>query len=182
MAKAVVFFAEGTEECEALLVVDLLRRAKVDVTVASASGSREILSSHKIRITADALLRTTWAAFANAATTFTLPRKFFIEAEYYAMSRFRQANLDMKSYHSVTLSFKKRLLDNRLTLTAQVANLFDRSQRFVAETETFVRDLRVSNDWQPRRFVLTVNYSFKTGKSFKARKVESGAGDEKGRM
>ena len=65
------------------------------------------------------------------------------------MSRFRQANLDMKSYHSVTLSLKKRLLDNRLTLTAQVANLFDRSQRFVAETETFVRDLRVSNDWQP---------------------------------
>ena len=28
MSKAVVFFAEGTEECEALLVVDLLRRAK----------------------------------------------------------------------------------------------------------------------------------------------------------
>ena len=52
MSKAVVFFAEGTEECEALLVVDLLRRAKVDVTVASASGSREILSSPKIRITA----------------------------------------------------------------------------------------------------------------------------------
>ena len=39
MSKAVVFFAEGTEECEALLVVDLLRRAKVEVTVASASGS-----------------------------------------------------------------------------------------------------------------------------------------------
>ena len=51
MAKAVVFFAEGTEECEALLVVDLLRRAKVEVLVASASGSREILSSHKGHIT-----------------------------------------------------------------------------------------------------------------------------------
>ena len=50
MSKAVVFFAEGTEECEALLVVDLLRRAKVDVTVASASGSREIVSSHKVHI------------------------------------------------------------------------------------------------------------------------------------
>ena len=49
MSKAVVFFAEGTEECEALLVVDLLRRAKVEVTVASASGSREV------HITADAL-------------------------------------------------------------------------------------------------------------------------------
>ena len=55
MSKAVVFFAEGTEECEALLVVDLLRRAKVDVTVASASGSREIVSSHKVHITANAL-------------------------------------------------------------------------------------------------------------------------------
>mgnify|MGYP000367532079 CR=1 FL=1 len=39
MAKAVVFFAEGTEECEALLVVDLLRRAKVEVLVASASAA-----------------------------------------------------------------------------------------------------------------------------------------------
>lgn len=38
MKKAVVFFADGTEECEALLVVDLLRRANVQVTVASASG------------------------------------------------------------------------------------------------------------------------------------------------
>ena len=55
MSKAVVFFAEGTEECEALLVVDLLRRARVDVTVASASGNRAITSSHKVYITADAL-------------------------------------------------------------------------------------------------------------------------------
>ena len=51
MSKAVVFFAEGTEECEALLVVDLLRRAKVEVTVASASGNRAITSSHKVHIT-----------------------------------------------------------------------------------------------------------------------------------
>lgn len=55
MSKAVVFFADGTEECEALLAADLLRRAKVEVTVASASGSRELTSSHGIRLTADAL-------------------------------------------------------------------------------------------------------------------------------
>lgn len=55
MSKAVVFFAEGTEECEALLVVDLLRRGKIEVVVASASGSLTVTGSHKITITADAL-------------------------------------------------------------------------------------------------------------------------------
>ena len=67
MSKAVVFFAEGTEECEALLVVDLLRRAKVEVTIASATGNRAITSSHKVHITADAL------AEAVSYTHLTLP-------------------------------------------------------------------------------------------------------------
>ena len=55
MSKAVVFFADGTEECEALLVVDLLRRAKVEVIVASAMGRREVVSSHGIHLTTDAV-------------------------------------------------------------------------------------------------------------------------------
>ena len=41
MSKAVVFFAEGTEECEALLVVDLLRRAKVDVCLLYTSDAAD---------------------------------------------------------------------------------------------------------------------------------------------
>ena len=40
MSKAVIFFAEGLEECEGLLVVDLLRRAGVEVTIA-APGQRQ---------------------------------------------------------------------------------------------------------------------------------------------
>ena len=36
-------------------MVDLLRRAKVEVIVASAMGRRELVSSHKIHLTADAL-------------------------------------------------------------------------------------------------------------------------------
>ena len=35
MSKACVFFADGLEECEALIVVDVLRRAGVEVTTAS---------------------------------------------------------------------------------------------------------------------------------------------------
>lgn len=55
MSKAVVYFADGTEECEALLVVDLLRRAGVEVIVASAMGRPEVVSSHSIALRTDAL-------------------------------------------------------------------------------------------------------------------------------
>ena len=58
MSKAIVFLADGCEECEALLVVDLLRRAGVTVLTAAVSkngsqGSTEIVSSHNVRICAD---------------------------------------------------------------------------------------------------------------------------------
>ena len=54
MSKAVLFFADGTEECEALIVVDLLRRAKVEVTTASVNGTRTITSSHGVTLQTDA--------------------------------------------------------------------------------------------------------------------------------
>ena len=55
MSKAIVFFADGFEECEGLLVVDLLRRAGIDVTTASINGSLKILSSHGITLFADTI-------------------------------------------------------------------------------------------------------------------------------
>ena len=51
----IVFLADGFEECEALLVVDLLRRAGLKVIMASIMGRREIQSSRGIQITADCL-------------------------------------------------------------------------------------------------------------------------------
>lgn len=55
MKTAIVFLADGFEECEGLLAVDLLRRAKVHVITASVTGRREVLSSHQVPVTADAL-------------------------------------------------------------------------------------------------------------------------------
>lgn len=56
MSKVVVFFADGFEECEGLIVVDLLRRAGIEVTTASIMGTKKITSSHKIKLEADALI------------------------------------------------------------------------------------------------------------------------------
>lgn len=52
MKKVVLFFADGTEEVEALTVVDVLRRAGAELTVVGV-GTREVVGSHGIRITAD---------------------------------------------------------------------------------------------------------------------------------
>ena len=55
MKTVVVFLADGFEECEGLLVVDLLRRAGVNVITASIMGKRDIISSHNVALRADAL-------------------------------------------------------------------------------------------------------------------------------
>lgn len=55
MSKVCVFLANGLEECEGLITIDLLRRAGVEVTTASIHETKKILSSHKIKLKADEL-------------------------------------------------------------------------------------------------------------------------------
>lgn len=51
--KTVVFLANGFEECEALIVVDILRRAGIETITASIMNRLEICSSRNITIKAD---------------------------------------------------------------------------------------------------------------------------------
>lgn len=53
--RAVIFLAYGFEECEALIVVDILRRAGVEIVMASATERLEIDSSRHIVVKADAM-------------------------------------------------------------------------------------------------------------------------------
>lgn len=55
MSEAVVFFADGLEECEGMIVVDILRRGGVKVTVASISGNLTVHTSHGMTVLADEL-------------------------------------------------------------------------------------------------------------------------------
>jgi len=54
--KVLVPVADGTEELEAIAIIDVLRRAGAVVTVASVSGNRQITTSHGIVVIADALI------------------------------------------------------------------------------------------------------------------------------
>lgn len=53
--KAIVFLADGFEECEGLIAVDILRRAGVETIMASAMEGLQIDSSRHIRVMADAM-------------------------------------------------------------------------------------------------------------------------------
>lgn len=52
----VVFLADGFEECEGLLIVDLLRRAGLKVIMASTMGTRDVRSSREILIQTDCIV------------------------------------------------------------------------------------------------------------------------------
>ena len=55
MCKVLAFLADGLEAVECLSVVDVLRRAEVDVTMVSVTGRKEVTGSHGISILTDAL-------------------------------------------------------------------------------------------------------------------------------
>ncbi|MGI6069460.1 MAG: DJ-1 family glyoxalase III [Blautia sp.] len=56
MEQVYVFLADGFEEIEGLTVVDILRRAGIEVQTVSIMGRKEIYGSHKITVMADCLL------------------------------------------------------------------------------------------------------------------------------
>lgn len=56
MAKTAIFLADGFEEIEALTVVDLLRRAGIEIVMTSIMGQKSVNGSHGIKVEADELL------------------------------------------------------------------------------------------------------------------------------
>lgn len=53
MSKAIVFLADGFEEVEGLTVVDLLRRAQIDVETVSIMETKKVIGRSRIQVKAD---------------------------------------------------------------------------------------------------------------------------------
>lgn len=55
MSRIGIFMADGCEEIEGLTVVDIVRRAKMEVVTISVTGKKEVTGSHNVTFFADAL-------------------------------------------------------------------------------------------------------------------------------
>lgn len=64
MADALIFLAPGYEEVEMLTVVDMLRRASIEIDMISITDILEVTSSHNVTVKADKLFKD--ADFDNA--------------------------------------------------------------------------------------------------------------------
>ena len=56
MSKVAIFMAEGCEEIEGLTVVDVLRRAKMEITMVSITDSHRVTGSHGVTFETDACI------------------------------------------------------------------------------------------------------------------------------
>lgn len=59
MGKLGIFMADGCEEIEGLTVVDVVRRAKMEIVMISVTGKKEVTGSHGITFCVDALAEET---------------------------------------------------------------------------------------------------------------------------
>ena len=116
-----------------------------------------------------------WMWFANASMTFTLPKKFFIDLSYWGSSNMHVSNIAVTAYHNLNASIKKRLFDDRLTLSAGVRNIIPLDMSITAYNEAFTRKMDMKQPWRRPMFTFTASYNFNKGKKFNKKRIESGA-------
>ena len=120
--------------------------------------------------------------FNNITTIFTLPKKFLLEISYSGTSRLYSANSGVNPSHIFNAGIKKQFFDNRVTALVGINNIFDNKVSYFSNTERFTINSDGRDAWNSRFLKLSVQYNFKTGKSFKKREVERATGDEKIRL
>ncbi len=128
-----------------------------------------------IRIDNSSPQRFRFACNGNVQTTFTLPKKFFIDLGYYGMSNQYVANIELKQMHRLNFTLKKRFLEDKLTLTAGVRNIIPMKHTFTATTEAMRRTLETKQPWARPTFVFSASWAFNKGKKFVQKSIERGA-------
>lgn len=134
------------------------------------------------RIYPDEPIRRNFMGNANAQMSFTLPKNFIIELGGYFMHGAQAGNTRIGDAGNMNIALKKRMFDNKLTLSLGAHNLIPIKQRIYIEEADFERLMVISQPWQRLGVKFSVSYNFNSGKQFRARSVESGSAEDRGRL
>ena len=134
------------------------------------------------RIYPDEPIRRNFMCFANAQTSFSLPKNYFIELSGNYMHGIVAGNTSMNDMGNMNITFKKRLLDNKLTLSLGVQNIIPVQAKITIDEATFQRVMTVDQPWQRPALKFSISYNFNSGKQFRAKAVESGSAEDRSRI
>ena len=135
-----------------------------------------------IKMTKESSFQKHYLAFTNATAAFTLPAGFSAEVRYNGMSRLYSGNCEVSPLHTLNLFVRKRCMNNRLLLTAQINNLFDRQYRFINSMEDYRVDIGTQKGSAGRNFRLTLSWNFNGGVKLNKNQIERSSGSEYNRL
>lgn len=134
------------------------------------------------RIYPDEPIRRNFMCFANGQLSFTLPKNYFIEVDGMYMHGMTAGNTTLDDMGNVGVTFKKRMFDNKFTISLGVQNIIPIKQGITIEEATFQRTMTVDQPWMRPSARLSISYNFNSGKKFRAKSVESGSAEDRGRI
>lgn len=114
----------------------------------------------------------------NSSMTFTLPKSFYVDVDYWGYTNVVVSNVQVKSKHSLSLTLKKQIKD-QWTISCMLNELVPRRQELIFGEEEFSRVLRQDGFNERMRVRLGLTWSFKSGKQFRTRQVESAGGQSR---
>ena len=134
------------------------------------------------RIYPDEPIRRNFMLYANAQMSFSLPKEFYIELDGRFMHGAQAGNTYIKDNGNMNIMLKKRLLDNKLTLSLGATNIIAIPQTIIIKEASFNRTMTMTQPWGGAALKFSVSYNFNSGKQFRAKSVESGSAEDRGRI
>jgi hypothetical protein len=123
----------------------------------------------------------TYTTQGYMVNTIALPKGWSVDLSGQFTTDAKIGNLTQEGSGNISLAVRKQV-GNKLSFGVGFNNILNTShQRVSSSGEGFSRTLYSPNLWT-RSVNLYVRYNFQAGKMFRAKSVESGAAEEKGRM
>ena len=113
--------------------------------------------------------------------TFSLPQNFKLDINGYYQSPWLDGNTKYKLDPIANATLRRQFLNNKLTATVFVNNIFGSNKSTVETNENDFSQVLKSN-YGNRMIGASLSYNFQSGKKIQDKKVETGAAEEKARL